>query len=87
MPTYIHPPESYAVMGTTQVAKLMGVQAVTVARWVDGGDLRATPDAHGRRRVARDDLIAFINAKRLVMPTCLLAHQAELYFAERRARR
>jgi molybdopterin-binding protein len=40
-------------------ADLLGVSADTVRRWVDGGRLAATRDAHGHRVVDGADLAAF----------------------------
>lgn len=87
MATYLTPPETYDVLGTKQVAQLLEVHMSTVARWIDAGDMVAARTPSGRYRVARADIIRFLNARRMPVPTSLLAHQAQMFFEARRARR
>ncbi|RJL34479.1 TOBE domain-containing protein [Bailinhaonella thermotolerans] len=47
----------------SEAAALLGVSADTVRRWVDGGRLAASRDAHGHRLVSGPDLAAFARSQ------------------------
>ena len=57
----MHPPAD--ALGLDEVAGEVGVHYQTVYRWVRSGKLSADV-VHGRYRVMRDDLVAFIDARR-----------------------
>jgi molybdopterin-binding protein len=43
-----------------EAAELLGVSDDTVRRWIDEGNLAATPDGSGRKVIAGEDLAAFV---------------------------
>jgi excisionase family DNA binding protein len=54
--------------GTSDIARLCGVAASTVAKWIDDGRLPAHTTGGGHRRVTRGDLLAFMEARRFPVP-------------------
>jgi len=55
-------------LSTSEVARLLGVAAGSVANWIDQGQLRAGRTPGGHRRVAVDDLRAFLHQQNLPVP-------------------
>jgi excisionase family DNA binding protein len=54
--------------GTLDVARLLGVSAMTVVRWIDKGVIRAFRTPGNHRRILRDDLRHFIRKMGFPMP-------------------
>lgn len=55
-------------LSTSQVARLLGVAAGSVAKWIDHGQLKAGRTPGGHRRVVAGDLIAFLRQQNLPIP-------------------
>lgn len=55
-------------LSTSQVARLLGVAAGSVAKWIDQGQLKAGRTPGGHRRVVAGDLIAFLRQQNLPIP-------------------
>jgi len=55
-------------LSTFDVAELLQVDPGSVANWVDGGLLKAHRTPGGHRRVAADDLVAFLHAHEMPVP-------------------
>lgn len=58
---------------TQEVARYCQVSSVTVGKWIDAGHLRGHRTPGGHRRVARDDLVAFMRSREIPLPADLLA--------------
>lgn len=58
---------------TQEVARHCHVSSVTVGKWIDAGYLRGHRTPGGHRRVAHHDLIAFMRARRMPVPSELQA--------------
>ncbi len=59
--------------GTLDVAKMLGVSAMTVVRWIDRGLIPAYRTPGNHRRIQRDDLKHFIRKMNFPMPAEFLA--------------
>jgi len=55
-------------LSTADVAKLLGVAVASISKWIDAGQLQAGRTPGGHRRVAREDLIAFLRRQKLPVP-------------------
>jgi len=55
-------------LSTITVAKLLGVSVASISTWVDAGQLKAGRTPGGHRRVAKEDLIAFLRRQGLPIP-------------------
>jgi len=53
---------------TVAVAKLLGVSVASISTWIDAGKLEAGRTPGGHRRVAKEDLIAFLRRQKLPVP-------------------
>lgn len=58
---------------TQEVARHCQVSSVTVGKWIDSGHLRGHRTPGGHRRVARTDLVAFLRARHMPVPSDLQA--------------
>ena len=81
---------------TQEVAHHCHVSSVTVGKWIDSGHLRGHRTPGGHRRVARTDLVAFMRARHMPVPSDLqtssqplliLVADAEASFREEVGRR
>jgi len=59
--------------GTQRVARVLQVTPATVASWIDQGHLRGHKTPTGRRRVESVDLVAFLRAHQMPVPSELVA--------------
>jgi excisionase family DNA binding protein len=55
-------------LSTVAVAKLLGVAVASISKWIDAGQLEAGKTPGGHRRVAKEDLIAFLRRQKLPVP-------------------
>jgi len=55
-------------LSTVTVAKLLGVAVASISKWIDAGQLKAGRTPGGHRRVAKEDLIAFLRRQELPIP-------------------
>lgn len=55
-------------LSTSDVARILGVAAGSVANWIDQGQLKAGRTPGGHRRVLRDDLRGFLRQQNLPIP-------------------
>lgn len=69
-------------LSTTRVAELLGVSSQTIANWIDQGQLAAGRTPGGHRRVARQDLLAFLDARGLPVPEELVDRRLTLLVVE-----
>ncbi|MFC3120715.1 response regulator [Agaribacter flavus] len=68
--------ESYT---TGEIAKFCGVTLRTVIRWIDAGKLKGYKlPGRGNNRVLRDDLVAFLHAHKMPIPSSLKNKEAPL---------
>ena len=56
-------------LSTITVAKLLGVAVASISKWIDAGQLKAGRTPGGHRRVAKEDLIAFLRRQNLPVPS------------------
>ena len=61
-------PKNRRYWGTQRVARVCQVSPATVANWIDQGLLKGHKTPTGRRRVAADDLTAFLRAHAMAVP-------------------
>ena len=59
--------------GTQRVARVLQVTPATVAAWIDQGHLRGHKTPTGRRRVESTDLVSFLRAHQMPVPSELVA--------------
>jgi CheY-like chemotaxis protein len=58
--------------GTQRVARVLQVTPATVASWIDQGHLRGHKTPTGRRRVESADLVSFLRAHQMPVPSELV---------------
>ena len=61
-------------LSTTTAARLLGVAVASISKWIDEGQLKAGRTPGGHRRIAKEDLIAFLRRQKLPLPPELKAH-------------
>jgi CheY-like chemotaxis protein len=59
--------------GTQRVARVLQVTPATVAAWIDQGHLKGHKTPTGRRRVESADLVSFLRAHQMPVPSELVA--------------
>jgi len=59
-------------LSTFSVARLLEVAVGSVSNWIDAGQLKAGRTPGGHRRVAKEDLIAFLRRQQLPIPPELM---------------
>src|SRR5436309_5424174 len=65
--------------GTQRVARVLQVTPATVASWIDQGHLKGHRTPTGRRRVAATDLVEFLTAHGMAVPSELgAAHERQV---------
>ncbi|HEV2669769.1 MAG TPA: response regulator [Gemmatimonadales bacterium] len=67
------PIKSKRYWGTQRVAHVLQVTPATVASWIDQGHLKGHRTPTGRRRVESTDLVAFLTAHGMAVPSELVA--------------
>ena len=55
-------------LSTITIAKTLGVAVASISKWIDAGQLKAGKTPGGHRRVAKEDLIAFLRRQNLPIP-------------------
>ena len=55
-------------LSTVAIARLLGVAVASISKWIDAGQLKAGRTPGGHRRVAKEDLIAFLRRQKLPVP-------------------
>ena len=55
-------------LSTVTAARLLGVAVASISKWVDAGQLKAGRTPGGHRRIAKEDLIAFLRRQQLPIP-------------------
>ena len=55
-------------LSTITIAKTLGVAVASIYKWIDAGQLKAGKTPGGHRRVAKEDLIAFLRRQKLPVP-------------------
>ena len=55
-------------LSTVTIAQLLGVAVASISKWIDAGQLKAGRTPGGHRRVAKEDLIAFLRRQKLPVP-------------------
>jgi len=56
-------------LSTVAIAKLLGVAVASISKWIDAGQLKAGRTPGGHRRVAKEDLVAFLERQGLPIPS------------------
>ena len=59
-------------LSTVTVARLLGVAVASISKWIDAGQLKAGRTPGGHRRVAKENLIAFLRRQQLPIPPELI---------------
>jgi excisionase family DNA binding protein len=70
--------ESYS---SVQLAKILGVHRVTVTNWIKQGALKAARTPGGRYKVAKRDLIAFLDQQGIAVPPHIRSGEKKLVVA------
>ena len=70
--------ESYS---SVQLARILGVHRVTVTNWIKQGALRAARTPGGRYKVAKKDLVAFLDQRGVSVPPFLRTGEKKLVVA------
>jgi excisionase family DNA binding protein len=70
--------ESYSSM---ELAKILGVHRVTITNWIKQGALRAVRTPGGRYKVAKKDLVAFLDQREIPIPAYMRAGEKKLVVA------
>lgn len=65
-----------------QVAEISDISVSTVRRWIDAGVLPAVRSVGNHRRVAKDDLVAFLKERKLPIPPALGAAKRRVLVIE-----
>ena len=65
-------------LSTLHAARLLGVAAASVSKWIDKGHLVAGRTPGGHRRIEVDDLVEFIRRQKLRVPPELLASHRKI---------
>ena len=55
-------------LSTVAISKMLGVAVASISKWIDAGQLKAGRTPGGHRRVAKEDLIAFLRRQNLPVP-------------------
>ena len=56
-------------LSTITVARLLGVAVASISKWIDDGQIEAGRTPGGHRRIAKEDLIAFLKRQKLPVPS------------------
>jgi len=70
--------ESYSSM---ELARILGVHRVTITNWIKQGALRAARTPGGRYKVAKKDLIAFLDQREIPVPAYIRTGKKKLVVA------
>ncbi|MDY6990158.1 MAG: response regulator [Thermodesulfobacteriota bacterium] len=70
--------ESYSSM---ELARILGVHRVTITNWIKQGALRAARTPGGRYKVAKKDLIAFLEQREIPVPAYIRTGKKKLVVA------
>ncbi|MDY6950462.1 MAG: response regulator [Thermodesulfobacteriota bacterium] len=70
--------ESYSSM---ELARILGVHRVTITNWIKQGALRAVRTPGGRYKVAKRDLIAFLEQREIPVPAYIRTGKKRLVVA------
>lgn len=70
--------ESYSSM---ELARILGVHRVTITNWIKQGALRAVRTPGGRYKVAKKDLIAFLEQREIPVPAYIRTGKKKLVVA------
>ena len=60
-------------LSTVTIARLLEVAVASISKWIDAGQLKAGRTPGGHRRVAKEDLVAFLRRQKLPVPPELMA--------------
>src|SRR5712691_13466072 len=67
----VNSPRTKRYWGTQRVARVCQVSPATVANWIDQGHLKGHRTPTGRRRVEAADLVEFLKAHEMAVPSDL----------------
>ena len=56
------------ILSTITAARLLGVAVASIAKWIDAGQLKAGRTPGGHRRIAKEDLVEFLQRQQLPIP-------------------
>lgn len=61
------------LLGTVEIAKLLGLHQTTIINWIDDGKLKSFKTLGGHRKVAAEELVAFLRQNAMPVPAELTA--------------
>ena len=70
-------PAAKNTLSIDAAARMLDVPAASISRWIDAGQLKAAQTPGGHPRVAKEDLIAFLQRRQLPVPSELTASPSE----------